>query len=96
MKHFLAATFLGVMAAGGAYAEGPVDVTNVNKELITSADDLQNAWAAALSKEPEGWKALAPGQERPFMVVFPRAAAGLESEAFRVEFTPPVVTSDGR
>jgi predicted Zn finger-like uncharacterized protein len=63
---------------------------------ITSADDLQNAWAAALSKEPEGWKALAPGQERPFMVVFPRAAAGLESEAFRVEFTPPVVTSDGR
>ena len=38
MKHFLAVTFLGVMAAGGAYAEGPVDVTNVNKELITSAE----------------------------------------------------------
>ncbi len=63
---------------------------------ITSADDLQNAWAAALSKQPEGWKALGPGQDRPFMVVFPRAAAGLEAEHFRVEFTSPVVTSDGR
>ena len=55
MKHFLAATFLGVMAAGGAYAEGPVDVTNVNKELITSAEGKTYTIATVVKVDGIAW-----------------------------------------
>lgn len=55
MKHFLAATFLGVIAAGGAYAEGPVDVTNVNKELITSAEGKTYTIATVVKVDGIAW-----------------------------------------
>ena len=55
MKHFLAVTFLGVMAAGGAYAEGPVDVTNVNKELITSAEGKTYTIATVVKVDGIAW-----------------------------------------
>lgn len=63
---------------------------------INSQEELSNAWAAANAQAGQADRALAPGQERPFMVVFPRAVAGMEHQIFRVEFTPSVMTSDGR
>ncbi|TKW66807.1 MAG: autoinducer 2 ABC transporter substrate-binding protein [Paracoccus denitrificans] len=56
MKHILSAAFLGVIAIGSAaHAEGPVDVTNVNKELITSAEGKTYTIATVIKVDGIAW-----------------------------------------
>lgn len=55
MKHFLTAAFLGAVAATGAWAEGPVDVSKVNKDLFTAADGKTYTIATVVKVDGIAW-----------------------------------------
>lgn len=58
MKQFLTVAFVGAMAAsaaGAAWAEGPVDITNVNKDLIATADGKTYTIATVVKVDGIAW-----------------------------------------
>lgn len=55
MKQFLTAAFLGLMTASAAWAEGPVDVSKVNKDLIATADGKHYTIATVVKVDGIAW-----------------------------------------
>ncbi|WBU56326.1 autoinducer 2 ABC transporter substrate-binding protein [Paracoccus sediminicola] len=56
MKNFMSVPLLGVMAFGSAaLAEGPVDVSNVNSELIETAEDTEYTIATVVKVDGIAW-----------------------------------------
>ncbi|WBU59981.1 autoinducer 2 ABC transporter substrate-binding protein [Paracoccus albus] len=56
MKHVFSAAVLGVMALSpAAFAEGPVDVSNVNQDLIATAEDKSYTIATVVKVDGIAW-----------------------------------------
>ncbi|AXC48996.1 autoinducer 2 ABC transporter substrate-binding protein [Paracoccus suum] len=55
MKHVLIAAFFGIAAGTAALADGPVDISKVNKDLITTADDKKYSIATVVKVDGIAW-----------------------------------------